>query len=89
MASYSEKGLRCSIALQPTSRACAGRTSSIWSMRFENTLRRHRVMTIEVDMKRRMICQARRRRNASPNGKSREILERWARQERLMIAEYL
>jgi hypothetical protein len=58
-------------------------------MRFENQVRRHRVMTIEVDMKRRMICQARRRRNARPNGRAREILERWARQERLVIAEYL
>ena len=70
-------------------RACAGRASSIWSMKYENHERRHRVMTIEVDMKRRMICQARRRRNAKPNGKAREILERWARQERLTIAEYL
>ena len=70
-------------------RACAGRAPSIWSVRFENRLRRDRVMTIEVDMKRRMICQARRRRNASPNDKAREILDRWARQERLTIAEYL
>ncbi len=70
-------------------RTCARRASSIWSMRIENTLRRDRVLTIEVDMKRRMICQARRRRNASPNGRSREILDRWARQERLTIAEYL
>jgi len=70
-------------------RACASRASSIWSMRFENQVRRHRVMTIEVDMKRRMICQARHHRNARPNAKSRGILERWARQEGLTIAEWL
>jgi PcfJ-like protein len=70
-------------------RACAGRTSSIWSMRFDNQVRRRRVMTIEVDLKRRVICQARRQRNARPSGKAREILERWARHERLAIAEYL
>jgi PcfJ-like protein len=70
-------------------RACAGRASSIWSMRIENEVRRHRVMTIEVDLKNRTICQARRRRNARPNGKAREMLERWARQERLSIAWYL
>jgi hypothetical protein len=70
-------------------RACAGRASSIWSMRIENPLRRDRVMTIEVDVKRRMICQARRRRNARADGKAREILDRWARQERLAIAEYV
>jgi hypothetical protein len=70
-------------------RACAGRTSSIWSMRIENEVRRHRVMTIEVDLKNRAICQARRRRNTRPTGKAREMLERWARQERLSIAGFL
>ncbi len=67
-------------------RDCAGRRSSIWSMRIENPLRRDRVMTIEVDIKRRMICQARRRRNVRPDTTARKILERWARQERLSIA---
>jgi hypothetical protein len=57
-------------------------------MRIENEVRRRRVMTIEVDMKNRMIWQARRRRNARPNGKAREILELWARQEGLTIAVY-
>jgi PcfJ-like protein len=70
-------------------RDCAGRRSSIWSMRIENQLRRDRVMTIEVDMKRRMISQARRRRNVRPDGRARKILERWALQEKLTIAEYL
>jgi PcfJ-like protein len=70
-------------------RACAGRSSSIWSMRFENPVRRDGVMTIEVDMKNRTICQARRRRNVRPNGKAREILERRARQEKQAIAGYL
>lgn len=70
-------------------RACAGRTTSIWSMRFDHQMRRHRVMTIEVDLTRRVIWQARRQRNARPSGKAREILERWARQERLAIPEYL
>jgi hypothetical protein len=70
-------------------RACAGRESSIWSMRFENQVRRHRVMTIEVDPKRGLIRQARCRRNTRPVGKAREILERWASQERLTIFKYL
>jgi hypothetical protein len=69
--------------------ACARRASSIWSMRFENEARRYRVMTIEVDMKRRMVCQARHRRNASPSSKARNILNRWARQEGLTISDYL
>ncbi|MGC8644544.1 MAG: PcfJ domain-containing protein [Isosphaeraceae bacterium] len=70
-------------------RACAGRSSSIWSMRIENEERRRRVLTIEVDVKNRMIWQARRRRNARVNGKAREILERWAQQEQLTIAGHL
>jgi hypothetical protein len=83
------EGLAMQHCVASYARACAGRASSIWSLRFENRVRRHRVMTIEVDMKRGMICQARRRRNAAPNDKAREILERWARQEELTIAEYL
>jgi hypothetical protein len=83
------EGLAMQHCVASYGRVCAIRASSIWSMRFENQVRRHRVMTIEVDMKRRMICQARRRRNARPNGTAREILERWARQQRLVIAEYL
>jgi hypothetical protein len=47
------------------------------------------VMTIEVDRKNRLICQARRRRNARPNGKAREMLKRWARQQSLAIATYV
>ena len=70
-------------------RSCARRVSSIWSMRMDNRARRHRVMTIKVDMKNRTICQARRRRNARPSGKAREILERWAWQERLTIVGYI
>jgi hypothetical protein len=70
-------------------RVCAGRASSIWSLRVENQVRRHRVMTIEVNLKSRTICQARRKGDARPDAKSREIMERWARQEKLTIAEYL
>ena len=39
-------------------RACAGRETSIWSMRFENAGRRHRVLTLEVDLATRTIRQA-------------------------------
>jgi PcfJ-like protein len=72
-------------------RASAARASSIWSMRIDQERRRRRVMTIEVDMNRGTICQARRRRNARAGSKSRarEMLERWARQEELLIADYI
>jgi hypothetical protein len=83
------EGLAMQHCVASYARACAGRSSSIWSMRIENEVWRHRVMTIEVDLKNRTICQARRRRNARPTGRAREMLERWARQERLTIAGYL
>lgn len=64
---------------------CARRETSIWSMRFENHERRHRVMTIEVDLATRTICQARRRGNALPNLKIIDLMRRWAEQAGLEI----
>jgi hypothetical protein len=66
-------------------RACARRTTSIWSMRFEDGDRRFRVMTIEVDPSTRTIIQARRRGNAPPNEKALGVLRRWAGREGLRL----
>jgi hypothetical protein len=65
--------------------ACARRTTTIWSMRFEDGGRRFRVMTIEVDPATRTIRQARRRGNAPPNEKALGVLRRWANQEGLRL----
>lgn len=62
---------------------CARRETSIWSMRFENDERRFRVMTIEVDLATRTICQSRRRGNASPNEKAIGVMKLWAEREGL------
>jgi hypothetical protein len=62
---------------------CARRETSIWSMRFENDERRFRIMTIEVDLATRTICQARRRGNASPNEKALGVMNLWAEREGL------
>ena len=64
-------------------RACARRETSIWSMQFENDERRFRVMTIEVDLATRTICQSRRRGNAPPNEKALGIMKVWAEREGL------
>ncbi len=66
-------------------RACARGEISIWSMRFEVAGRRHRTLTIKVDMATRTICDARRHGDARPNARLRSILELWARQEGLKI----
>jgi hypothetical protein len=62
-------------------RACARRETSIWSMRSQSAGRRHRVLSIEVELATRMIRQARRHGAAGPKDKHRVILERWTRQE--------
>lgn len=65
--------------------SCARRTTSIWSMRFEDGGRRFRVMTIEVDPATRTIRQARRRGNGPPNDKALGVLRRWAGREGLRL----
>ena len=65
--------------------ACARRETSIWSMRFENDERRFRVMTIEVDLATRTICQCRRRSNASANEKAVGMMRLWAEREGLKL----
>jgi hypothetical protein len=64
---------------------CARRQTSVWSMRFDNGDRRFRVLTIEVNLATRTICQARRRGNAPPNEKIVGVLRRWAEQGGLTL----
>jgi hypothetical protein len=69
--------------------ACIARRTSIWSMRVETPNQFVRVLTIEVDMGRRRIVQARRRFNALPSEAERVRLARWAERERLSTSESL
>jgi hypothetical protein len=71
--------------LSDFARACARRETSIWSLRLERAGRRHRVVTIEVELATRTVRQARRHGDAWPTDKQRRIVERWARQEGLTI----
>lgn len=50
-------------------------------MQLETPTQQRRVLTIEVDMKRRKINCARRRANARPSDAERAILAQWAEQE--------
>src|SRR5205823_12955194 len=45
---------------------CARRQTSIWSMQMEDRRGRHRVLTVEVDLPKRTVCQARRKCNRLP-----------------------
>jgi PcfJ-like protein len=68
---------------------CARRRSSIWSMQVETKKGRNRALTIEVDMPRRTICQARGKGNRMPRPAEREIMNRWAQQQGLLVAEWV
>lgn len=68
---------------------CAKRQSSIWSLKVENSEGRKPVLTIEVDLATSTICQVRGRSNRLPKDHEREILRRWAMQERLRIGDHL
>jgi hypothetical protein len=62
---------------------------TIWSLQVETTQARRRVLTIEVDMARRLICQARRKYNAWPSPYERAVLGRWAAREALGVVDAL
>jgi hypothetical protein len=65
--------------------ACARRKTTIWSLRFDDGVRRYRVLTIEVDPATWTIRQARRRGNAPPNEKVLGVLRQWAQRKGLRL----
>ena len=65
-------------------RCCRG-LSRIWSLRFWRGEKVYRVMTIEVDLKRRAVVQARARANRPASGKPLRLLRDWAARERLQL----
>jgi hypothetical protein len=67
--------------------SCARRQTSIWSMQVENKTGRRRLLTIELDLPTRMIWQARGKSNRMPHPAEREVMDRWAAQQGLRIAE--
>jgi hypothetical protein len=48
-----------------------------------------RVLTVEVRLPTKTICQARGKRNIMPDAKGKGILRRWAAQEGLTLAGYV
>jgi len=56
-------------------------------MQVENQWGQYRVLTIEVDLASKTVCQARRKCNRLPQAAGREVMERWAAEQGLKIAE--
>jgi hypothetical protein len=69
--------------------SCARRDTSIWSLQMHNREGSRRILTVEVRLSSKTICQARGKRNAMPDAKSKNILRRWAAEQGLRLADYL
>ena len=70
-------------------RSCARRMTSIRSLQMHNHEGSQRVLTVEVRLASKTICQARGKRNVMPDAKAKDILRRWAAQEGLTLAGYV
>jgi hypothetical protein len=66
---------------------CAGRKTSIWSMKVDRGDEPRRVLTIEVSPVSRTIVQAKGKRNAPPTHRVAEVLQRWIKQEGLQTPQ--
>lgn len=65
---------------------CWRGTSRIWSLRVRRGEHLRHVLTIEVDLPRRAVVQARGWRNSTASGKPLRLLEEWTMRERLRLA---
>ena len=70
-------------------RSCTRRDTSIWSLQMHNYEGSQRILTVEVRLSAKMICQARGKRNVLPDTKARNILRRWASEQGIRLAEYV
>lgn len=69
--------------------SCARRRTSIWSLKLENHEGTLRVLTVEVHLQSKQICQARGKHNRMADTKSKDVLRRWAAKEGLRLAAYV
>jgi hypothetical protein len=69
--------------------SCASGECSIWTLEVESLEGRDKVLTVEVNNRARLICQARGKWNNRPGEKHRGILRRWAEKAWLNIAKYV
>jgi hypothetical protein len=67
-------------------RSCAAGACSIWTLEVKSVNERRKILTIEVNNRTKVICQARGKCNAFPSDKHRAILRRWADEAGLQVA---
>ncbi len=69
--------------------SCRNRVSSIWSVRLETATDATRRLTLELNVKRKEIVQARGLRNRLPDAKEMAVLKRWASAAGLSVATWV
>ncbi len=69
--------------------SCRNRVSSVWSVRRETATGVTRLLTVELDVKRREIVQVRGLRNRLPDAREMAVLARWAREAGLTVAAWV
>ncbi|TVQ18001.1 MAG: hypothetical protein EA382_18230, partial [Spirochaetaceae bacterium] len=69
--------------------SCQRHASSIWSVRRESATGVTRLLTVEVDMKRKEIVQIRGLRNRLPEANEMTIVNRWTRANGLAMAAWV
>jgi len=69
--------------------ACARGVSSIWTMHLIERGALHKVLTIEVNRRSRVVCQAKGPCNRSVTQRQLGLIRRWAEKAGLQLATYL
>lgn len=69
--------------------ACGSGDCSIWTLEAQTFAGRSKILTIEVHLSTKVICQARGKCNMLPGDKHRGILRRWAEQAGLEVAMHV
>jgi hypothetical protein len=81
-----EEGAALQHCVSSYAHRCYQGNSSIWSLRMWRSEKVRPVLTVEIDMKKRAVVQARGMANRSASGKPRRLLQDWASREGLQMA---
>jgi len=81
-----EEGRRMRHCVATYAETCAKRQSAIWSLKIESDDGRKPVLTIEVDLPTKTICQIRGRCNRLPKDHEIAVIRRWMAQEGIRMA---
>ncbi|MDE0635456.1 MAG: PcfJ domain-containing protein [Candidatus Poribacteria bacterium] len=83
------EGRKMNHCVSSYARSCYSGKKSIWTVESEDENGRHKALTVEISRPDNLIRQVRGKRNRLPTLSEKYLLERWAAEEKLGIAEYL